>query len=207
MTATDSPWIKIVSLNPPSLQNNTADAERLIAALKEDLQADNIDIDLDLLKQLPALLRKWQYRVRCIVFKDRHRWLLTGITEAVDAGPIAGLAVDLGTTRVVLRLVDLSTGRTLAESAFDNPQDAVGPDILARIHYAEQEGGLDRLNQLIVGGLNLAISKLCASIQIDPQHIYMLAVAGNTTMTHLFMGLSPRWIIRDEATEVARTLD
>ena len=197
MTATDSPWIKIVSLNPPSLQNNTADAERLIAALKEDLQADNIDIDLDLLKQLPALLRKWQYRVRCIVFKDRHRWLLTGITEAVDAGPIAGLAVDLGTTRVVLRLVDLSTGRTLAESAFDNPQDAVGPDILARIHYAEQEGGLDRLNQLIVGGLNLAISKLCASIQIDPQHIYMLAVAGNTTMTHLFMGLSPRWIIRE----------
>jgi uncharacterized 2Fe-2S/4Fe-4S cluster protein (DUF4445 family) len=192
-----SPWIRTVSLNPPSLQNNTADAERLIAALKEDLKADNLDIDLDLLKQLPALLRKWQYRVRCIVFKDRHRWLLTGITEAVDAGPIAGLAVDLGTTRVVLRLVDLSTGRTLAESAFDNPQDAVGPDILARIHYAEQEGGLDRLNQLIVGGLNLAISKLCASIQIDPQHIYMLAVAGNTTMTHLFMGLSPRWIIRE----------
>ncbi len=139
-----SPWIRTVSLNPPSLQNNTADAERLVAALKEDLQADNIDIDLDLLKQLPALLRKWEYRVRCILFKDRHRWLLTGITDAADAGPVAGLAVDLGTTRVVLRLVDLSTGQPLAESAFDNPQDTVGPDILARIHFAEQEGGLDQ---------------------------------------------------------------
>jgi uncharacterized 2Fe-2S/4Fe-4S cluster protein (DUF4445 family) len=192
-----SPWVKTVKLNPPTLQDNTADADRLIAALKADLQTDHIDIDLDLLKKLPDLLRQWEYRARCIVFKDRQRWLLTGITDAADTGPVAGLAVDLGTTRVVLRLVDLATGGTLAESAFDNPQDTVGPDILARIHYAEQQGGLDRLNALIISGLNRAISELCASIQIDPQHIYMLAVAGNTTMTHLFMGLSPRWIIRE----------
>ena len=197
MPTTDTPWIKIVSLDPPSLQDNTADADRLIAALKADLQADHVDIDLDLLKQLPALLRKWEYRVGCILFKDRHRWLLTGITDAADATPIAGLAIDLGTTRVVLRLIDLITGRTLAEYAFDNPQEAVGPDILARIHYAEQDGGLDRLHELIITGLNHAITSLCATIKINPQRIYALAVAGNTTMTHLFMGLNPRWIIRE----------
>ena len=197
MTATDSPWIKIVSLDPPTLQNNTADADRLISVLKEDMQTDQIDIDLDLLKQLPTLLRKWEYTVRCILFKDRHRWLLTGITDAEDTGPVAGLAVDLGTTRVVLRLLDLSTGRTLAESAFDNPQDAVGPDILARIHFAEPAGGLERLNELIVGGLNRKIASLCATIKMNPQNIYALAVAGNTTMTHLFLGLNPRWIIRE----------
>ncbi len=193
----ESPWIKIVSLAPPSLQDNTADAERLLAALKDHLQADNIAIEYDLLKQLPALLRQWAFRARCIVVKDRHRWLLTGITDAADDSPVTGLAVDLGTTRVVLRLVDLVTGRTLAESAFDNPQDEIGPDILARIHYTEQEGGLERLNELIVTGLNRAISELCASLPIDPQDIYMLAVAGNTTMTHLFMGLLPRWLIRE----------
>jgi len=121
MKEKSSLWIKIISLNPPSLKDNTADADRLIAALKADLQTDHIDIDLDLLKKLPELLRQWEYRARCIVFKDRQRWLLTGITDAADAGPIAGLAVDLGTTRVVLRLVDLATGGTLAESAFDKP--------------------------------------------------------------------------------------
>ena len=192
-----SPWVKSVALYPPTLQDNTADAERLLAALKEHLQTDTIDIEYDLLKQLPALLRQWEFQIRCVVVKDRHRWLLTGVTDAADDSPVAGLAVDLGTTRVVLRLVDLITGRALAESAFDNPQDAVGPDILARIHYTEKEGGLERLNEMIVSELNREISKMCAALAIDPQHIYMLAVAGNTTMTHLFMGLSPRWIIRE----------
>ncbi len=56
---------------------------------------------------------------------------------------------------------------------------------------------MTRLNELIISGLNRAISELCASIRVDPQHIHMLAVAGNTTMTHLFMGLSPHWIIRE----------
>ena len=54
-----------------------------------------------------------------------------------------------------------------------------------------------RLNELIVSGLNRAIASLCATIKLDPQNIYALAVAGNTTMTHLFMGLTPRWIIRE----------
>ena len=197
MSATDSPWIKIVSLDPPSLQDNTADVDRLLSGIKAKIHSDAIDVDLDLLKELPVLLRNWEYRVRCVVFKDRHRWLLLGITDQTEESPFAGLALDLGTTRVVLRLVDLINGRTLAESAFDNPQDDVGPDIMARIHYAEGAGGLDRLNELIVKGLNRAIADLCATANIDPLNIYALAVAGNTTMTHLFMGLNPRWIIRE----------
>jgi uncharacterized 2Fe-2S/4Fe-4S cluster protein (DUF4445 family) len=197
MNEINTHWVQTASLNPPTLQDNTADADRLISALKANLKTATIDIDLDLLKRLPDLLRKWKYQVRCIAFRDRQRWLLTGVTDAADASPIVGLAIDLGTTRVVLRLVDLVSGGTLAESAFDNPQDAVGPDILARIHSADQTDGLEKLNDLIVSGINRATSQLCQSIKINPQSIYALSVAGNTTMTHLFMGLSPRWIIRE----------
>jgi uncharacterized 2Fe-2S/4Fe-4S cluster protein (DUF4445 family) len=110
---------------------------------------------------------------------------------------IAGLAVDLGTSRVVLRLLDLATGRTLAESAFDNPQEKIGPDILSRIHFVEKKDGLGQLNNLIVSGLNGAIVDLCAAQNLQPENIYALAVAGNTTMAHLFMRLSPRWLIRE----------
>ena len=197
MNNTKSPWVRTVRLAKPTLQDNTADTDRLISALKTDLQTDAVHIDLDLIKKLPNFLRKWEYNVRCILFKDRHRWLVTGIAGVDEARPFAGLAVDLGTTKVVLRLLDLFDGRTLGESGFDNPQLAVGPDILARIHFAETSGGLQRLNELITTGLNQTVQDLCQSCRLEPQDIYTVTVAGNTAMTHLFMGIDPRWIIRE----------
>jgi uncharacterized 2Fe-2S/4Fe-4S cluster protein (DUF4445 family) len=192
-----TPWIQTVSLTAPTLKDNTADADRLNRALGPLLQTSAIHIDVDLLKVLPAILRDSRFRVRCLLFKEKKQWVLVGITPAEDSQPLAGLAVDLGTTRVALRLLDLTTDRTLAETTFSNPQEAAGPDILSRIHFAEKKDGLKELNRLIVGGLNKAVAELCNSTQIKPEQIYALAVAGNTTMTHLFMGLEPRWIIRE----------
>ncbi|NNL78675.1 MAG: DUF4445 domain-containing protein [Desulfobacterales bacterium] len=197
MPKDSTPWVKTVSLNPPSLQDNTADADRFISALKNDLKTDTVDIDLDLLKQLPDILRKLKFKVRCMLYKDHHRWIVVGIDGSSNPGPVAGLAVDLGTSRVVLRLLNLEDGCTLGESGFDNPQLAVGPDILTRIHFSETSGGLSELNHLIIAGLNRCIKGLCRSCRIKPQDIYALTMAGNTSMTHLFMGLNPRWIIRE----------
>ena len=197
MNKNNTGWIKHVSITPPTLQNNTADADRLIGELKTRLNTDAVDIDFCLLKRLPDLLRKYEYNVDCILFKDRKRWLVTGITNSQDTSPIYGLAVDLGTTRIVLRLIDLSTGRTPAETSFDNPQISVGPDVLARIHFADHDGGLDKLNKMIIDSLNQMIIRLCDSCKIKPYNIYSLSVAGNTAMTHFFMGLNPHWIIRE----------
>ena len=197
MSTNTTPWIQTLTLAPPSLKDNTADADRLVQALKSRLETPAIDVNPDLLKVLPTALRESKFKVRCILFKERHQWVLTGITAAQDPTPIAGLAIDLGTTRVVLRLIDLVGGITLAEFAFDNPQDAIGPDILTRIHFAEKENGLKKLNELIISALNSAIEKLCASQHFKPQQVYALSVAGNTSMTHLFMGLDPKWIIRE----------
>jgi uncharacterized 2Fe-2S/4Fe-4S cluster protein (DUF4445 family) len=200
-----SPWIQIISLTPPSLQDNTADTDRLLNALKARLNTDALQVGLDLIKKLPHRLRVSNYTVCCIVFKDRHRWVLVDVTAANDARVIAGLAIDLGTSRVVLRLINLRNGRIINESAFDNPQESIGPDVLARIHFAAQPEGLEKLNGLIIDGLNTAILKLCKHNQLEPQNIYTLSVAGNTTMTHLFMGLDPRWIIREPYIPVVNT--
>jgi uncharacterized 2Fe-2S/4Fe-4S cluster protein (DUF4445 family) len=191
------PWVRCIALPPPSLRDNTADTDRLLAALKKELATETIDVDLELLKQLPAVLRATGYRLRCTVFRGNHRWVLTGI-DAFDAPrPATGVAVDLGTTRVVLRLIDLASGRVLGEHAFDNPQIAIGPDVLARIHHADAPGGLEELNGLIIGGLNTAVGNICRAAGIEPPDICALSVAGNTAMTHFFLGLEPRWIIRE----------
>ena len=198
-------WIKTVTLAPPSLQDNTADADRLKKTLESRLNTDCVEIDFPLLKNLPDRLRECNYSIRCILFKDNKRWLLAGITAANDSTPVAGLAVDLGTTRVVVRIIDLSTGTIKAESSFDNPQITIGPDILARIHFADKDNGSDKLKELIINGLNGEIAMLCNETSIRPDQIYLLAVAGNTAMTHLFLGLNPRWIIREPYIPVTNT--
>jgi len=159
----NSDWIKSVSLVPPNLKNNTADAERVIDALKTQLETDTVDIDFSLLKRLPDILRRCDYRVRCILFKDRERWNLISLTDSKDTSPILGLAIDLGTSRVVLRFINLSQNATILETSFDNPQISVGPDILTRIHFADTEGDLKHLNKLITDDLNRKINKVCKS--------------------------------------------
>ncbi len=199
MNAVSAPWVRLVDLPTPTLSNNMADADRLVAALAKVLPAAPADIefDLDLLRQLPALVRESRFRLRCTLFRDRDRWMITGIAGADDVRTAAGLAVDLGTTRVVLRLIDLATAKALTDHAFDNPQAAVGPDVLTRIHHAETAEGLRDLHALIINGLNRAIDTVCRTAGLQPRDISAMTVAGNTCMTHLFLGLEPRWIIRE----------
>ncbi|RPJ77288.1 MAG: DUF4445 domain-containing protein, partial [Desulfobacteraceae bacterium] len=197
MNAPAAAWLRTLHLPRPSLSDNTADVDRLSACLQKELGTPAVAIDLGLQRELPGLLRQHGFKVRCSLFRDRGRWVVTGIDPDDHPAPALGLAVDLGTTRVALRIVDLADGRALAESACDNPQIALGPDVLARIHYAERPDGLNQLTTLIRDGLNSAAAAACRAAGAAPSAIRTVAVAGNTAMTHLFLGLDPRWLIRE----------
>jgi uncharacterized 2Fe-2S/4Fe-4S cluster protein (DUF4445 family) len=198
-------WIFPVSLSPPSLGNNTADTDRLVRALRQTLAAEQVTVDLPLIQRLPAILREADWKVHCVVLRNRTGAVLLDLFPAAAPRPVAGVALDLGTTRVVMRLVDLTSGTTLEETAFDNPQRAIGPDILARIHHADTEEGLAELGRLIVDSINGAIAGLCRNAGLTPDNVYALSLAGNTAMTHLFLGLSPQWIIREPYIPVVNT--
>jgi uncharacterized 2Fe-2S/4Fe-4S cluster protein (DUF4445 family) len=197
MPETPPGWTRTVSLPSPSLADNRADAERVKAALAQSFHAESVEIGISLLRRLPDRLRRWGYALRCLCFSDCGRITLLGVKPAEDPSPFVGAAVDLGTTRVVISLVDLDGAEEMATVSFDNPQEAVGPDILTRIHSAETKDGLDRLSQLIREGLQTNLEKGCRTAGIEPEAVRLLAVSGNTAMTHLFMGLPPAGIIRE----------
>ncbi len=197
MMETNPGWVTAVRIAPPSLKDNTADADRLINELKIRLDADCIDVDLPLLRRLPRLIRDSGYVVRCLCFNDQGRFRLVGVKTADERPAFFGMAVDLGTTRVVLRLINLETLDAIYETAFDNPQIAIGPDILARIHFASTDEGLQTLQRLIVEGLNEHIHRMCEQSGIQTTDIHLLAVSGNTSMAHLFLALPPHHIIRE----------
>ena len=103
--------------------------------------------------------------------------------ETIDrcSGPIHGLAVDLGTTTIAARLVDLETGSPVAEISFENPQRFGGSDVMSRIYYDTQHPGR-LLMRTLAGYLSHAIDEL----PVDPRSIYDVVLVGNSTMRDLF---------------------
>jgi uncharacterized 2Fe-2S/4Fe-4S cluster protein (DUF4445 family) len=190
-------WTARIELPLPSLQDNTADADRLCIALQREFNFDNLDIDFSLRRKLPSLLRNNNYCLRCLVFEDNGRGILIHAAPDDDQTILAGLAIDLGTTRVVMRLVNLQSRETLSEVSFDNPQVHIGPDVLARIHHADQDGGLNALQELIIEAINRQLSDMCRKCKLTETDVHLIAVAGNTAMGHLFAGFPVHWMIRE----------
>ena len=115
-----NPWIKIISpkISPPSLKDNTADVDRLIKGIKKTLQTERISVDFSLAKNLPQTLRKCDYDVDAAIFEDQNGWHLIDIFPAHKENRIHGMAVDLGSSTVVARLVDLSSQEIRDEISF-----------------------------------------------------------------------------------------
>ena len=93
-----------------------------------------------------------------------------------------GIAVDLGTSTVVLVLIDLKSGKSLSTSAFENPQRSFGFDVLSRIAAAES-GSLSMLQRLICDKIFAEIKAISGGKEIEE-----IVVSGNTTMIHLLLG-------------------
>jgi uncharacterized 2Fe-2S/4Fe-4S cluster protein (DUF4445 family) len=106
-----------------------------------------------------------------------------------SADKIFGLAVDIGTTTVVAKLINMTDGRCLATQADLNPQTKYGDDVISRITYAQTDAKLAELQKTIVDCINKLIAKLCTQASIDSKHIYEACVVGNTTMNHIFLKL------------------
>ncbi|MFZ5945610.1 MAG: ASKHA domain-containing protein [Bacillota bacterium] len=182
----DSPVRKVaVKLPPESLANQVSDASRLLDCLGDGV----VSLKLAAIQALPRVIRQNKGLVTAII---RNKQVL--MVEAGDTtNNLVGMAVDIGTTTVVVSLVNLSTGETLNTGSATNIQNVFGADVIARIEYViQQPTGLMQLQRRVVQVINRLARELSESIGILPEQIYQVSVAGNTTMSHLFLGVDPR---------------
>jgi uncharacterized 2Fe-2S/4Fe-4S cluster protein (DUF4445 family) len=129
--------------------------------------------------QLPTGDQKWE--LDPAVTRDGDRILLDGEEIARSTAPIHGLAMDLGTTTIVIRLLNLETGEVIADSSFENPQRFGGSDVMSRIQFDTNDN--TRLLQRTLAGY---LSRAIEEFPVDPQTIYEMVVAGNSTMRDIF---------------------
>ena len=163
----------------------TPDARPLLARIAEGLGLPDLTAGLPALRALGPAARETGL-VTATVFDRRLIDVEPGDTESA----CYGAAVDIGTTTVVCYLVDLRSGETLDTEAQANRQSAYGADVIARIAYTtEHSDGAAVLHRLILAQVNNMVERLCGRNGVNARHIGHMVVAGNTVMTHLFLGL------------------
>ncbi|WP_022664511.1 ASKHA domain-containing protein [Desulfospira joergensenii] len=197
MTETKNGVVRYIEVEKPVLGNNTGDDQRLEQALKRELNASRVKIPYTVLRHLPSRLRAWDFRAKAVVFKERRSWRLVDLLDPESSSSILGAALDIGTTRIVIQLLDLETGQELGRTGLDNPQASIGPDVLARIHHSGREGGLDQLQDLVIRAVNENLDRLCREQGRKKEEVFLIAGAGNTAMTHLFLGMEAFEIIKE----------
>lgn len=180
-----------VSMNVPTLDDTMPDNERLSWALEEATGLSVIRIPYSVLKKLPDVLRESNFQVQCVIRVTAKDVFVYDILPADGKAVAAGLIVDIGTTTVSALLVDMLTGEILAKASAGNGQIRYGADVINRIIESAKPGGQKRLQDAIIREtLNPMIARMCASAGLSCQNIYRMAVAGNTTMEHLLMGIN-----------------
>jgi uncharacterized 2Fe-2S/4Fe-4S cluster protein (DUF4445 family) len=186
-----------LTLSEPHLDDQSDDFSRLKAALRAQVGFTNIKISLPLLRRLGGILREagWQVNAILSLQEDEsglslQEWLIDLIPGQIDEwAPLWGAAVDIGTTTVTLWLVDLISGKVMAQISEYNGQIARGEDVISRIIYSGKNGSGEEMRRLVLDTINALVEAVCKRAQISPEEIVKVAIAGNSTMMHLLLGI------------------
>lgn len=188
-----------LELPEPDAQDHLPDVTRLVSFLKLNHDEHRMVADIPVIRKLPDVLREDGFKVTATLARpvrpDGQNHIIN-VQPGDTTGRNYAIAADIGTTTVYGQLLNLITGEVLAEYGEFNGQISYGEDVISRIVHAEKAGGLDRLHDVVVQTINNVIKRIVSRASIDCDEITSITLAGNTTMTQLFLKVNPRYIRR-----------
>ena len=171
-----------LELPKPTFEDVRSDEQRLRDALGA------AEVPLGVMQRLPAVVRAGKWRLIAVLYGRRVLDLYPG----AEAPPLYGVAVDVGTSKIIAYLFDLIAGTLVDQEAIENPQMRYGEDIISRIDQAFEADKLATLAAAVRGGINTTLHTLYARQEIEAREVCDMTVVGNTAMHHLALGLSPQ---------------
>lgn len=172
---------QFIKVNSAKLDDLHSDFSRI----KNCIGDEDLSAEMDVFRRIPGLLRENKWQVNLIQRKNK-------VIHATDQPleKLAGLAVDVGSTKLACYLVDLENGKTLAAGGVPNPQIAFGEDIMARLAYAlESSENAGHLQHILFESINQTASMLAKQAGIYQDQIVDACLVGNTAMHHLLLKL------------------
>ncbi len=148
---------RYLELPPPTAQDNLADSTRLVGFLKLTYDQHPLVVDLPVIRKLPSVLRKDNFRITATLVhpvNGGRKTLVSNVEPGYAADRNFAIAIDVGTTTVYGQLIDLNSGEVIAGRGEFNAQISYGEDVISRIVYAEKPMGLEKLNEVIIQTIN-----------------------------------------------------
>ena len=190
---------KYLELPEPSIQNNLPDTTRLIMFLKLNHDEHHLAVSLPVIRKLPDVLREDGFKVTVTLARPVKKGRKSNIIH-VEPGNTKNrsyaIAVDIGTTTVYGELIDLNNGNIKAQAGDFNGQISYGEDVITRIMCTEEPGGLEKLHEVVKKTINKIIHNIIKQAEIKRDEVSTITLAGNTTMSQLFLKVNPRYIRR-----------
>lgn len=187
-----------LELPVPTLADNISDMERLKRGLAE-MGFRNPNFSFRLIRELARNLRQEDWHVTVTLMDTEYGKEVIRISpgKADKVMDDYGLAIDIGTTTVIVCLIYLATGRLVDIASTYNHQIIYGEDVISRIVYATEHGGLRDLKEAVIDDINSLIESLKGKYRLADRAIESIVIAGNTTMMQLFLGLDPASIRKE----------
>ncbi|MBN2214709.1 MAG: DUF4445 domain-containing protein [Bacteroidales bacterium] len=143
---------------------------------------ENIEVILPGVNETNILISQTEY-LEDLPFKNNNKH--------ISSKPY-GVAIDIGTTTLVLYFLNLHSGQIEKIASLLNPQNSYGADVISRINYCqEHENGLTELQCTIINALNRELDLFRTEEKIDSSNFEKIIIAGNTTMLHILLGENP----------------
>lgn len=194
-----SPMLQNISLEltPPTLDDSISDLDRLTRGLsKSGCDVSRMSIDLKVMRELAVAMRDENWKVTASVTRKSCSTEIVRVVPGNGQERSLGLAVDIGTTSIVVYLVDMADGSILAATSAHNRQAACGDDVINRIVCAEKDG-VKKLSRMGLATINGLINEAIDSADVKRDRIDNVVLSGNTTMLHLLLQIEPRNIRRE----------
>ena len=181
----------------PTQDAPISDQRRIELALNI-LGYDHVTFPLQVLRRLYPLCRDADFDITVTLVHREHDWVVTCVEPGDTTAHHYGLAVDYGSTTVVMQLLDMNSGALIGQEQEVNGQVAYGTDILSRITYAREERGHgEDLQRATVQTFSRLLDKLTDSTGIAAAQCPVMVVSGNTTMIHFLLGLDAWTVFAD----------
>src|SRR5574341_1384811 len=186
--------IKTIRLQPPLADDRRAHDQRI----RDTLGLPGLAMPLFALRKLPVVVKE-PAAFSCVLGSMEHGYRL------IDAGTRRSfsIALDIGTTNLVALLYDNIAQNDVLRKSIEHPQIRYGSDIITRLHHAMSSAAPEVYRSLL-DGINELIARMCGEAGIGFHDIHAMSVAGNTVMTHFFLGLDVSTIPVDPFVPVVR---